>query len=116
MIVVLTDELQQLILSRSQVFRSCVHGIDVWNLSPNDESELVGQIVNVLVVLVMRQSDGSRADLRDEGEVAVVIIPRRSPTAIEQVLMAVDAMKAEIFLVQKKTLLCIDPKDLKPSG
>src|SRR6516225_715123 len=96
MIVVLTDELQQLVLSRGQVFRSRVHGIDVWNLRPNDEPKLIGQIVNVLVVLVMGQSDGGCADLRDEAEVAVVITRRRSPTVIEQVLMAVDAVEVEI--------------------
>src|SRR5262249_38097137 len=72
------------------------------------ESELVGQIVNVLVVLVMRQSDGGRADVGDETKVAVVIIRRHRPTAIEQVLVAVHAMKIESFPIQKKPLLCID--------
>src|SRR5262245_5930974 len=110
MIIVLPDKLEQLLLSRSQVCRSCVHGIDVWNLCPNDQSKLVGQIENVLVMLIMRQSDCGRADLSDESKVAVVIIRRRCPTAIEQVLVAIDAMKVEIFLVQKKTLLCIDFK------
>src|SRR5262245_6444637 len=110
MIIVLTNKLQQLLLSRSQVCRSCVHGIDVWNLRPDDKPELVGQIVNVLVVLVMCQTDGGRADLSDQAKVAVVIIRRRCPAAIEQVLVAVDAMKVEIFIVQKKTLLCIDSK------
>src|SRR5262245_1624398 len=110
MIIVLPDKLEQLLLSRSQVCRSCAHGIDVWNLCPNDESKLVGQIVNVLVMLVMRQSDGGRADLSDESKVAVVILRRRGPTAIEQILVTIDAMKVEIFIVQKKTLLCIDSK------
>ena len=41
MIVVLTDELPQLVLSRVQVAVE-VHGIDVWNLRPNDEPEPVG--------------------------------------------------------------------------
>src|SRR5262249_22230113 len=108
MIVVLTDELPQLILSRGQVFRSLVHGIDVWSLRQNDEPKPVGQIVNVLVVLVMGQSDGGCADLRDEAEVAVVIIPRRGPTVIEQILMAVEAVQVEIILVQEKALFCID--------
>src|SRR5262245_47189375 len=110
MIVVLTNKLQQLLLSRSQVCRSCVHGIDVWNFCPNYKSEFVVHFVIVLVMLVMRQSDGGRADLSDESKVAVVIIRRRCPTAIEQVLVAVDAIEIEIFLVQKKTLLCIDSK------
>src|SRR6516225_9167156 len=107
MIVVLTDELPQLILSRVQVAVE-VHGIDVWNLRPNDEPKPVGQIVNVLVMLIMGQSDGGCADLRDEAEIAVVITPRRSPTVIEQVLMAVDAMEVEIISVQEKALFCID--------
>src|SRR5262249_61429550 len=72
------------------------------------EPEPVGQIVNVLVVLVVGQSDGGCADLRDEAEVAIVITPRRSPTVIEQVLMAVDAMEVEIIPVQEKALFCSD--------
>src|SRR5262245_16586891 len=110
MVIVLPDKLEQLLLCRSQVCGSCVHGIDIWNLCPNDESKLVGQIVNVWVMLIMRESDCGRADLSDESKVSVVIIRRRCPTAIKQVLVTVDAMKVEIFLVQKKTLLCIDSK------
>src|SRR4029453_5608957 len=110
MIVVLTDKLQQLLLSRSQVRRRCVHGIDVWNLGQNTESESIKQNVNVFVVFIMPQSDGGRADLSDQAKVAVVIIRRRGPTAIEQVLVTVDAMKIEIFLVQKETLLKINSK------
>jgi hypothetical protein len=74
MIVILTHELQQLILGCGQVFRSRVHRIDVWNLRPNDEPQPVCQIVNVLVMLVMGKSDGGCTDLRDEAEVAVVIM------------------------------------------
>src|SRR5262245_25599821 len=57
---------------------------------------------------VVGQSDSGCADLRDEAEVAIVITPRRSPTVIEQVLMAVDAMEVEIIPVQEKALFCID--------
>src|SRR5215510_2999506 len=99
MIVVLADELQQLILRRSKIFRCCTHGIDVWNLRPNDESELVGQIVDMLVVLIVRQSNGGCANLRDKTEVTVVIVRGRSPTVIKQVLMPVHPTKVEIIPV-----------------
>src|SRR5262249_30258821 len=65
---------------------------------------------DILVVLIVGQSHGSRADLRDEAEVAIVIVLRRSPTVIKQVLMPVHATKVEIIPVQKKALVCIDPE------
>ena len=66
---------------------------NVGDLGPDDHTGLIAEVVEVLVVLVVRQTDRVRAQLLDELHILVVHLARDGIAQTLAVLMAGDAVQ-----------------------
>ena len=90
-VVVLDDQLLHL---ADRVFTAIGHVLgNVGDLSPDDHAGLIAEVVEVLVVLVVRQTDRVRAQLLDELHILVVHLARDGIAQTLAVLMAGDAVQ-----------------------
>ena len=106
MIVVLDDQLLHL---GNRVFASARHVLgDVRNLRPDDHAVLVAQVVEIGVVLIVRQADGVCAHLGDERHVLPVVLREQRVADAPAVLMAGDAAQRIGLAVEDEALIGID--------
>ena len=108
MVVVLGDELLHL---GNGVFKTIfkVTG-DVRNFRPDDHAVLIAQVVEILVVLIVRKADGRRAELADVFHVLPVMLRQQRVADSPAVLMAGDAAQRVFFAVEDEAALRIDLK------
>ena len=105
-VVVLGDELGHL---ADGVVAAVRHVLaDIGDLGPDDHAGFVAQVIEVLVVLVMRQADGVGADFLDERHVLVVHRPGDGVAQALAVLMAGDAVQRVAPTVEPETALGVD--------
>ena len=64
---------------------------DEGNLSPDGETDLVASVIEVLAVLIVRQTDGVCTQLLDEHGVLIVLLGGQSVALVDAVLMAGNA-------------------------
>ena len=90
-VVVLDDQLLHL---ADRVFTAIGHVLgNVGDLSPDDHAGLIAEVVEVLVVLVVRQTDRVRAQLLNELHILVVHLARDGIAQTLAILMAGDAVQ-----------------------
>ena len=103
MIVVLLNQLLHL---ADGVFPTVGHMLaDVRNLRPDDHAVFVAQIIEILVVLIVRQTDGVAAQLADECHVLVVHLAGDGVADALAILMAGYAVQGIGFVVEEEALL-----------
>ena len=61
---------------------------DIGYLSPEDQTLLIAQIVEILSVLIVGETDGGRADLADKLDILLMMLGEKSVSYAETVLMA----------------------------
>ena len=83
---------------------------DIGNLRPDDHAALVAQVVKELVVLIVRQADGVRAQLADQIHVLAVMLRQQRVADAPAVLMARDAAQRIRFAVEEEAALRVDLK------
>ena len=105
MVVVLVDELFHL---ADGIFPAIGQMLgDVGDLCPDHHAVLVAQVVEILVVLVVRQPDGVCTQLPDQRHVLIVHLPGDGVAQTLAVLMAGHTVKGIGPAVEEKALLCI---------
>ena len=109
MVITLCDEFPHLRQSILPAVRH-VHG-NVRNLSPDDDTVLVTEVIELLCMLVVGEPQGIRTDLPDDLHIRLMIFIRQGIALPLQVLMAGDASKRIAPAVQEEALLRITGKD-----
>ena len=106
MVIVLHDELAHLL---DRVLSAIGHMAgDIRNLRPDDHAALVAQIIEKLVVLIMRKADGVRADLADQVHVLFVMLGQQRVADSPAVLMAGDAVERIFPAVEDESALGVN--------
>ena len=78
---------------------------DVRDLGPDDHAHLIAEVIEVLVMLVVGQADGVRAQLLDELHVLVVHLSRDGVAQALAVLMAGDTVQRVRAAIEEEALL-----------
>ena len=107
-VVVLRDELGHLADGVVVRFLGLHEHADERDLRPQHHAGAVAQRVEVLVVLVVRQTDGVRAHLTDQREVLLVVGAADGPALVEAVLMAGHAVQRVAAAVENEALVGVD--------
>ena len=103
MIVVLLNQLFHL---ADGVFPTVGHMLaDVRDFRPDDHAVFVAQIIEILIVLIVRQTDGVAAQLTDERHVLVVHLAGDGVADALAILMAGYAVQGIGLVVEEETLL-----------
>ena len=104
-VVVLVDELLHL---ADGIFPAIGQMLgNVGDLCPDHHAVLVAQVVEILVVLVVRQPDGVGAQFPDQRHVLIMHLPGDGVAQTLAVLMAGHTVKGIGPAVEEKALLCI---------
>ena len=105
-VVVLDDQLLHL---ADRVLAAVGHMLgNVGDLGPDDHTGFIAEVVEVLVVLVVRQTDRVCTQLLDELHILVVHLPRYGIAQPLAVLMAGDAMQRIRTAIEEKALLGVN--------
>ena len=115
MVVILTDKLGELLPDvagkavrydkRIIVGRYC---IDQSHFSPDAQAKAVAQIILILVMLIVRQSDCCTAHVHHHAIVTLTLRIGHRPAVFIAVLMVVDAVKVVAASVQIEAAVIID--------
>ena len=92
MIVALADQLRELLLG---VIRECGAGADVIDeryFGPYDQPIAIGQIIEILRMLVVAAANGVGAHFPNQPHILVMLRVGDGPAAIEAILVAIDAV------------------------
>ena len=104
-VVVLDDQLFHL---ADGVLAAVGHMLrDVRDLGPDDHADLIAEVVEVLVMLVVSQADGVRAQLLDELHVLLVHLPRDGVAQAFAVLMAGNAVQRVGAAIEEEALFAV---------
>ena len=106
MIIVLNDQLTHL---RHRVVVSAAHMTgNIRNFCPDHHTALVAKIVKILIVLIVRKSDGICADLTNEIHILKVMLGKKRIADLPSVLMTADTVERIFLSVENKTGLSIN--------
>ena len=106
MVIALHDELLHL---QSGILVGVRHMAgDIRDLRPDDHAALVAQVIEVLVVLIVRQPDRVRADLANQVHVLPVMLRQQRVADLPAVLMAGDAAQRILAPVEDEASLRVD--------
>ena len=106
MVVVLDDQLLHL---GDRVLTPVGHMLrDIGDLCPDDHARLIAEIVEILVVLVVCQTDGVRAQLLDELHILVMHFPGDGIAEALAVLMAGNTVQRVGAAVKEEALLRVN--------
>ena len=83
---------------------------DIGNLRPDDKTLFVAQIVEILVVLVVRQTNGGRPHLHDEVNILLVMLGQQRVTHAPSVLVTGHAAQGILLTVQDKAVFGVNFK------
>ena len=112
MIVVLYDQFLHL---ADGIFPAVRHMLgNVGNLGPDNHPGLVAQIVKILIVLIVGETDSVGSDLLDHLHIPVVILLRDGVADALEVLMPGHAVEGIGFSVQEKSLFRVHRKSPHP--
>ena len=104
-VIILDDQLLHL---ADCIFPAIRHMFgNIGNFRPDDHACLITQVVEILVMLVMGQTDGIGADLPDQGHVGIVVLLMQGISDALPVLMAADTPQGIAAAVEEKALLRI---------
>ena len=102
-VVALGDELGHL---RHGILPALGHVLgDVGDLRPDDEATLVAEVIEILVVLVVGQTDGGGTHLADQVDVLGVVLRQQGVAEAHAVLMAADAPQGILPAVEDEAPL-----------
>ena len=87
---------------------------DIGDFCPDHHAVLVAQVVEILVVLVVCQTDGVCAQLPDQRHVLIVHLPGDGIAQTLAVLMAGNAVKRIRLAVEEKAFFCIHREAAQP--
>ena len=73
---------------------------DEGDLRPQGKAGVVAQVIEILVMLIVGQTDGVGADLLDEGDILLVVRLGERPALVLTVLMAGNAVQRHILAVE----------------
>ena len=105
MVIILLD---QLIHLTDCIFSAIRHMLgDIGDLCPNNKTALVAQIIEILIVLIMSQTNGSSADLANEIDILLVMLGKQRVTYAPAVLMTGNTAERIAFAVEDKALVGI---------
>ena len=112
MVIILRDELAEL---REDVLVPVgkLHR-DIGNFRPDDETRLVAEGIEVVVVLIVGKAHGIGAQLADEGDILFVLPARDGVAHVFTVLMAGDAAQGIALAVEEEAAFGIDRKGAQP--
>ena len=105
MVVVLNNQLLHLtdaVLMRRRVL---IHDADERDLRPDDKAHLITGVVEVLRMLIVRQTDGVRSQLLDDFRVLIVILARQGIALVQLVLMTTDTAQRRRHAVEDEALV-----------
>ena len=107
-VVVLSDKLLHL---RDGVLTSAGHMLgDIGDLCPDYKTLFITQIVEILIVLIVCQTNGSRADLHDQLDILLMMLGEQSVAHAPSVLVARDAAQGVLLSVEDKAVVGVDLK------
>ena len=112
MVVVLVDQLFHLADGVFPTVRQMLG--DIGDLCPDHHAVLVAQVVEILVVLVVCQTDGVCTQLPDQRHILVVHLVGDGIAQTLAVLMAGNAVKRIRLAVEEKALFCIHREAAQP--
>ena len=108
MIVILCDQLFHL---GNSIFPSCVHMIrDIRNLCPDYKTFLIAQIIEILIMLIMCQTDGCSTHLTDQFDIFFVMFREQCISQTPAVLMAGYTTQRIAFSIQNEAFIRINFK------
>ena len=109
-IVILNDQFFQLADTILMGFGIFVEHTDKGDLRPDNKSQLVAGVIEILGMLIMCQTDSVCPQLFDQLCVLVVVFSCQSVPFIKHILMAAHAPQRRLFSVDDKSLLRIAGK------
>ena len=81
---------------------------DIGNLRPDNETALVAEIVEILVVLIVSKTDGGCTYLADEVDIFLMMLGKKRVSDAPSVLMARYTAEGILFSVKDESVLGID--------
>ncbi len=104
-VIILNYELLHL---RNGIFSAVGHVLgNIGDLRPNDHTVFIAKVVEILVVLIVRKTDGVGADLADDRHIFVVMLLQKCVADRLSVLMAANAAKGIALAVEEEALFGI---------
>ena len=116
MVVVLADEFRQLLLRVSVKRIGDRHAVDDRYFRPYDHAGAVAEMVEIFSMLVMREPQARAPHLPQQSEIPQMFGRADGPSAVEPVLMAVDAVQIKIGAVQIKPVIRVNAEKPEPKG
>ena len=106
MVIVLRNELLHL---RDGVLASAGHMLrDIGDLRPDNETALVAEIIEILIVLIVSKTDGGCTDLANEVDIFLVMLGKKRVTHAPSVLVTRYAAEGVFLTVEDKAVVGID--------
>ena len=81
---------------------------DIGDLSPDHETLLVAEIVEILIVLIVSETDGGSSHLHNEVDILCVMLGEKGVTHAKTVLMAGYTAEGIFLAVEDKSVVGID--------
>ena len=108
MVVVLNDQLHHL---GNGIVPSAGHMIgNVGDFRPNHQTGFIAQVIEILIMLVVRQTDGGEAAFQDQINIFFVMLRQQRIAQSPPVLMAGNTPQGITFSVEDKTLFGVNFK------
>ena len=106
MVVILDDQLLHLV---DGVLAAAGHMLgNIGNFRPDDLTVLVAQIVEILIMLIVGQTDGSSAHLTDVLNIFLMMLGQQSVADAPAVLMAADTAQGVSLTIENEALFGMD--------
>ncbi len=83
---------------------------DKRNFSPDNQAIPVAQIIHILVLRIMCQTNGIHAHFEHNIHIFLMILRRKSISGFRMVLMTAHPPEFQMFAIQKKSLLRVNPE------
>ena len=107
-VIILRNELLHL---RNGILAAAGHMLgDIGNLRPDDQAVLIAQIVEILVVLIVSQTDGGGAQFVDEFHILLVVLGQQGVAQTPAVLVTGHATQGIFLAIEDKSTLRVDLK------
>jgi hypothetical protein len=81
---------------------------DIGDLRPDNETALVTEIIEILIVLIVSKTNGGCADLANEVDIFLVMLGKESVTHAPSVLVTGYAAERIFLTVKDKALLRVN--------
>ena len=88
-------------------FRIFIEYTDERNLCPYDKAQFIAGVIEILIVLIMSQTDGIGSQLFDQLRISVMVFFCKSVSFIEHILMTAYSPERSFFSIDDKSFLRI---------